>query len=564
MRVWALASCGGLLALSACSANNTTTPEADNPTPQPDETANPIARATPKVGPIRAVTRPDVQVPSSPLLDRFTTSSLSANHNASSQLLRTRLNQIKAERDRVLSQAEAVALPQTVPAPHTSPVPINLSLPDQPSPAPAAQPGPSSLDRYDVSAPLNLSPYRVTSSPLSAGSPQPQSGSQSGAGQPGADLPGSSQPGPDQPPQRLVSQGAVPPVQVVAHSTDTASYRATDLDQPPRSEPLQLPKPGYQAHLSQGSGDVNLTPPSLDQTGLMVADQVLNLSPAEATDPASPPAAGANPTAPETAPETTPETALPSVHLSADRVVLSARGGSIPESGLHQGPQFSSHNAVQETGTPSDPAQESPAISGSNPDQTAIARPDQAAAGGLPSPVPAAPAHPASLPLSPSPTHHPLLVPAATSVATPEPNLGQPDRSPDLAEATGVTVSGGQASIAQPGFDQGTGASLTRPGFDPSRYEATICVDDRLPTLERESDSTLKLGELKPGQRATVPTTDNQAARIVPSFSKAKTCPGGTKPLAQIIPEAVPAATPVPDNVESPTRYSPETIPDRP
>ncbi len=47
----------------------------------------------------------------------------------------------------------------------------------------------------------------------------------------------------------------------------------------------------------------------------------------------------------------------------------------------------------------------------------------------------------------------------------------------------------------------------------------------------------------------------NQPEGLDPTLSnKAKTCPDGTKPLAQIIPDAATAGTPIPGRVESPTR----------
>lgn len=138
MRIWALASCGGLLALAACSAEQSNTPNPSAASPDSDDAAQVTARSRATAS--RPTARPDVRSGQS-LQNRARLSpsvsrpSTKAQQPPSSSQLRERVQRLRAQHGTRLAPSTPL---KTTPAPQVTNTPLYTSL-QAPTPQ-AAQP----------------------------------------------------------------------------------------------------------------------------------------------------------------------------------------------------------------------------------------------------------------------------------------------------------------------------------------------------------------------------------------------------------------------------------------
>jgi hypothetical protein len=181
MRVWALASCGSLLALTACSSDQSAVPPAEGEQPQGDsaiqvdpQPKSEVPASAPLAGPETTTARPLLkQNAAAPGRTPFKSNGrLAATPNRqTSELLRARLDRIRTQRatsleslprpsDRSLSQPQTVGAGAPATAEGTATGTINTALAPPPGQAGAAA-------RW-----ISTSPQTVTALP-SPGSPSP-------------------------------------------------------------------------------------------------------------------------------------------------------------------------------------------------------------------------------------------------------------------------------------------------------------------------------------------------------------------------------------------------------
>ncbi|NJL47373.1 MAG: hypothetical protein HC929_07645, partial [Leptolyngbyaceae cyanobacterium SM2_5_2] len=131
MRVWALASCGGLLALTACSNERSGPPQVDSPSPLDDDSAQIDAQAERVASLPRPAVRPETLNPRplfpsatrSPNPARFPSATTVAGRqsvSSSAEQLRVRVQQIRAQRARVLPASGGPTLSNRSPKPVTT------------------------------------------------------------------------------------------------------------------------------------------------------------------------------------------------------------------------------------------------------------------------------------------------------------------------------------------------------------------------------------------------------------------------------------------------------------
>ncbi|MGF1568453.1 MAG: hypothetical protein ACFCVD_10355 [Nodosilinea sp.] len=122
MRVWALASCGGLLALTSCSTEPSSPPQANTVPAGRGSTADIEVQPELDLATSRAVARPETGQ-ARPLSAQPSQASPLGDQglSQSSQQLRARLQQIRAQRSRVLSSPRPSAQPQPLATRPTAP-----------------------------------------------------------------------------------------------------------------------------------------------------------------------------------------------------------------------------------------------------------------------------------------------------------------------------------------------------------------------------------------------------------------------------------------------------------
>lgn len=176
MRVWALASCGGLLALTACSAEQSTAPNSEGLI-DGDEAAQVKAQPEPMATPFSPAARPEVSPRQilggrRPLVRsarQVKGAEVSTEERILSQSahLRARLQRLQAQRGSRLApntQAVAIPLPAPLPAgtsqPQLSTSQVNIST-KQPAPSAASNAAPPGASASSVRAlPLQPLPSR--------------------------------------------------------------------------------------------------------------------------------------------------------------------------------------------------------------------------------------------------------------------------------------------------------------------------------------------------------------------------------------------------------------------
>ncbi len=125
IRVWALASCGGLLALTACSNDRSGTPQVDSPSPLEDDLAQIDAQPEPVASLPRPVVRPETlnSRPLFPRTDRPPSATTVAGRqsvSSSAEQLRARVQQIRAQRAKVLPASGTPTFSNRSPRPVTT------------------------------------------------------------------------------------------------------------------------------------------------------------------------------------------------------------------------------------------------------------------------------------------------------------------------------------------------------------------------------------------------------------------------------------------------------------
>jgi len=509
MRVWALASCGGVLALAACSSNTASTTTTSTPPLLPDDwdfssafSPAPATTAAATVEPQRQVSAPTLPSPI-PEQARSQPAAPVAPEEpvASAQRLQTRLAELRARRGPVT--LPALALPAPLLTDIGTP---DIGTPDIAPPVPPAGVGPGER------------------APVNGASPQ----ALAAASTPGV--------GP------AIGPGVAP-------ATDPAqgpvSYRAEELVVAATAAPRPVPHPGHQRHLASGEGDLapTLTVLAPRYHGPSAPEPGAEGIPDPATDPIPDPTPGLAARHQGTAAEVvlSPSTQT----LSGQTLSGQALSGQAPpalvaqDGGGDAGLAGDTALAVAIAGETASP----PTLPLHGEDPSARLRAilaARAAADPAESSVPAAPIPPGPGASGGAP------VSAASGQDVPVRADGvNPSDAPG--EAMGPDAS--HADLGHP-HPARQGASTAHPA-GPSDIDAPagdVCLAEvpksPIPAISAISDPTT----------LSSPRPAAPAATQGPAFSKAKPCPGGINPLAQITPDAATAGTPIPGSVESPTR----------
>lgn len=487
MRVWALASCGTLVALAACTANKPASQElpgspsaAGEDAPLTKQDASTSASALSKAA---AQPKPEVGgTAARPASERSATDSQVRPSSQAQALLQQRLDQLRAKRS-------GTTLPQLEPGPSFSratsrvtlpPVAVRPSLPNNRLAPPPAQP--AARQAATPAAP-SVAPQAAGSQAATAPTrPAPLSPASSYSVTP-LETPAS--PRSAQPSFAAVNPGLTPNLAFSETAPDSLPLTVTPSEAPALTgrTPTTAPAPGSAASATA-----------------LTAGSILNPTVSPAVDPT----AGMPP------------------HQSQ---VLAAR----PEGLLPQPPASTSGSGVSSRTGGHLSSGGSAAVSSASRGQTTLAVPTPGVAvvsGVTPSPQFSAPLSNVVAPVPAGPELPPLL-------------QNQPTVAPESLPLNRVSLS----------------------ALPANRLQSTACqqavpqITERMARQNPEQNAE-QSAEQSPNQ------ISNQRAVVVSgeglkSLSKADTCAGDTNELAQRIPDAATAGTPIPGRVESPTWYSP-------
>ena len=600
MRVWALASCGGLLALSACSSDQSapTSTQADSPAGTDASQVDALSQREVALSPSVAepetnngIVLPGVDVPQRRPAGSGRGSVAAPPQAQSSELLRTRLDRIRAQRAQLVAKTGATAISGTLPQPQvagatkptTTEVVVHPSLPKPNSPLPgltAATPNAVGAPTVPVDLPAPTVP------------------------QPGA----ASNTSPN------VSNHAVPLARIDSPGGNAEDLRSPTLQaaSPPRSASADVADPRRHLHHSRSS-NISLEPDQAVAVAIHGRGHSGSLEPVVSeADPALASAEADHrgeiaAVRQDQAPTQRPQSSI------------SARVQPAPTQGTLR-PQFSDgasvgHSLDAETDSPKEgPAAGAEAVnqadvpdSDSNPD-TWVRSQNPTHGHGAEGHVSHAPL---SLPLHTTEAGRiatPVTDDVDATAAEPHDRSGAIDRAGDPLEPTDKTAPtvspdavrrhqvGAAASFHSPEIQ--LTPSTPQPGVQPTDAGGSVShrqgaeVSELAPLLPGEISPDLSvsagdaalggqapqpqakdlcglggasaIGGAKPPPLVTagalLPTESQNQAAAIPedhqrgTLSRSKTCSGATKPLAQMIPDAATAGTPIPGMVESPTR----------
>ena len=279
MRFYTLASCSGLLALTACGSQEATTP----PT-QPTQSANtpppkinlrsqsviPLPRSAtgPELSPTALVRSRAIALSGggSPFSDQEIQARLQQARLKREQLAKTRLAQLQAQRSPVVTST-VTSLPRQ---------PINLN-PNLPKPLiPAPPPASTLADQPIPTAASQVPPTTVSSvNHVSATSPDPTSPSSGVASKPGSTCPGLVQPGP--------LQISLATVKVVAPTAPTDQVTSPLLQSPHAPMGKALEASHHQSYSALRGTFPCLTATRLPSQAMRLHSQVLYQNPQDST-----------------------------------------------------------------------------------------------------------------------------------------------------------------------------------------------------------------------------------------------------------------------------------------
>lgn len=591
MRVWALASCGSLLALTACSSNQSVPPVTEGDQPAGEDGSQVDAQSTRKVNASPSLPAPETGAARP--LDRLSGATLGRNPSAltqrtlselpsrqTSELLRARLDRVRAQRSQTLGPVTQ------------TPGVSGVQAEANPGGAPAAQ--------------ATVASRRVIPTAQQVVTPLPSPGTPILTATLGAT--------PVSPPGNANTPARSPFLEPV----EPAGTSALDLTQ--TSQSAVASRPHRSSNLQHLSGSPGI---ALDINSPLLTEQGGTVSHGNGAVPGQHRSAGAHSsTANLVAASTSATQPAPSQATSTNRVEAYQRvGQGHQQSLLSAQAQLTPTQANQPrfSGTPLELDRGASSLHGGNgPEARADSLPAARSAPSTgvlsrsaPGTAPSAPIAPQVSSLPPSlPLHEgqqrssqavPSLAaasapirpdPVSPDIGVPQENSGfpvhsQPSVPPLVTLSAGSTVDlvarvtehgGSIAPAVAPhglrdlGFaetirlqpealllslaerqESGQSADVLKRQTTPVCVNQAVAEDANLDTEAGHGALTTVSTTAAEGGLYPLPLTELPTAPST-SFNKAKVCPTGTKPLAQIIPEAATAGTPIPGRVESPTR----------